>query len=59
MGRLPENILTELRTPARALCDLVERHQRLAVNDPKRSELGRMIRELASEITGRDRLVLN
>jgi hypothetical protein len=51
MGRLPENALARLRSPGRALNDLVERYQGLAVNDPDRDEIGRMIRQLAVEIT--------
>lgn len=55
MGRLPENVLTALRTRAKALCDLVERHDSLPGNDPSRDEVGRMIRLLASEITRPDK----
>ena len=55
MGRLPENVLTALRTRAKALCDLVERHDSLPGNDPSRDEVGRMIRLLAGEITRSDK----
>lgn len=51
MQRYPNDLLTRLRSRAEALRDLIETHERLAVNDPVRAELGRMIRQLAVEVT--------
>jgi len=51
MGRRPHNVLAERRSLARALCDLIEKHDRVPLNHPKRLELGRLIRLLSVEIT--------
>jgi hypothetical protein len=48
---LTENVLSELRSPARALCDLIEKHERYPRDHPSRSGLGLMIRQLAVELT--------
>ena len=51
MGRLPENVLNELRSPARALRDLIDKYEGMPSDQPTRFALGRMIRQLAGEIT--------
>jgi hypothetical protein len=51
MEWLPDNVLTIRRSPARALCDLIEKHDRMPLNHSTRPELGRLIRLLAVEIT--------
>jgi len=44
-------ILNEIRSLEKALCDLVEKYSRMASTNPDRSELGKMIRQLAVEFT--------
>ena len=44
-------MLTKLRSPAGALCDLIEKYEGTPPNHPTRLVLARMIRELACEIT--------
>jgi hypothetical protein len=51
MGQLPDIVLTRLRSPGKALYDLVEKYESLACNDPVRDDIGRMIRQLAAAIT--------
>ena len=46
--------LTDQRPLERALADLVEKHDRLPENHPKRSELARMIQSLEAEIVRRN-----
>jgi hypothetical protein len=53
MGRLSDNILGELRSMAKALTDLVEKHNGIAVDHPERSALALMIRRLQGEIAFR------
>jgi hypothetical protein len=50
MGRLPENALSELRSPAKALADLVEAFNNLASDHPDLQRLAQMIGHLAEEI---------
>ncbi len=51
MGTLSETFLSELRSPDRALCDLIESHARMTFHDPRRFAVGQMIRQLATEVT--------
>jgi hypothetical protein len=51
MGRVPENVLNARRSPAEALCDLIKKHDAMPPNDPNLPALGRMIRQLAAEVT--------
>jgi hypothetical protein len=51
MTPCPTDVLSRLRSPAKALCDLVERYERLPCNDPDRVDVARMIRQLAFELT--------
>jgi hypothetical protein len=51
MSPCPIDVLSRLRSPAKALCDLVERYERLPCNDPDRVDVARMIRQLAFELT--------
>ncbi len=51
MSPCPTDLSTRLRSPAKALCDLVERYERLPCNDPDRVDVARMIRQLAFELT--------
>jgi len=53
MGSLPEHGLGELRSPAQALADLVDKFNCMARNHPELPVLARMIRELAEEIIQR------
>jgi hypothetical protein len=53
MGRLPENVLCELRTLPHALADLRAKHNTLRRDHPERSGLARMIRQLSEEIAMR------
>jgi hypothetical protein len=49
-------VLTKVRSPARALFDLVQKHENMAKNHPERHKLKQMIRQLAIEITVRNRV---
>jgi hypothetical protein len=51
MGRLREAALNQLRSPEKALCDLIEKHDRMPSDHPGLAELSRMIRQLAAEVT--------
>jgi hypothetical protein len=51
MGRLPANVLSEIRSPATALADLVVQLGYSCHEHPHRRMLERMIRQLESEIT--------
>jgi hypothetical protein len=53
MGRLPENVLGERRSPAQALADLVEKYHRTVLDHPVRPKLARMIQQLRAEIAYR------
>jgi hypothetical protein len=53
MGRLSENVLDELRSPAAALAELVDRFNTVANNHPDLPLLARMIRQLTDEIVSR------
>ena len=50
MGSLSENILGALRSPERALGDLIESHAHVSFHDPRRFELERMIQQLTAEV---------
>jgi hypothetical protein len=50
MGRSPQNALTALRSPTRALADLVDKFNTSAGNHPDLPRMARMIRQLADEI---------
>jgi hypothetical protein len=50
MGHLPDRVLNELRSPARALADLVEKFNKTARNHPDLPKMARMIRLLSEEI---------
>ena len=53
MGRLPADTLNEVRSPARALADLIETFETLASDHPALPRLAQMIRQLADEIVRR------
>jgi hypothetical protein len=53
MGRLPDNVLSELRTLPHALADLMAKHKNMPRDHPERSGLARMIRLLSEEIAMR------
>jgi hypothetical protein len=55
MERFPNAIPDELRSPAQALADLVDKFNRTARNDPQLLMLARMIRQLTEEIILRKR----
>jgi hypothetical protein len=56
MERFPNTIPDELRSPAKALADLVDKFNSMARNDPQLLMLARMIRELSEEIILRKRV---
>jgi len=49
-------VLTKIRSPAKALFDLVQKHEDMPKHRPERLRLKRMIRQLAVEITARNRV---
>jgi len=56
MKRVPANVLHELRSPAKALADLLETFDRMAPDDPSLPRVARMIGLLAEEIARRRRV---
>jgi len=50
MGRLPADVLREVRSPATALADLVIQLGQTCHEHPHRTMLERMVRQLESEI---------
>jgi hypothetical protein len=50
MGRLSDNVLSELRSPRKALSDLVAKSNNFGPNHPHRRMWERMIRQLESEV---------
>jgi hypothetical protein len=50
MGHLPESILSELRSPARALADLIDKFNSTVHNHPDLPKMAQMIRVLSAEI---------
>jgi hypothetical protein len=51
MGRLSDNVLSELRSPRKALSDLVAKFNDFGPHHPHRPMWERMIRQLESEVT--------
>jgi hypothetical protein len=54
----PNAVLSRIRTPAQALTDLVAKHRRMVLNDPRRPLLTRMIGQLETEIVLRGGMVV-
>ena len=50
MGRLSEDVLSEMRSPRKALSDLVAKSNDFGPDHPHHPMWGRMIRQLESEI---------
>ena len=50
MGRLSDNVLSELRSPRKALSDLVAKINNCGPNHPHRPMWERMISQLESEV---------
>jgi hypothetical protein len=53
MGRLPKDVLSQLRSPPEALADLMAKFDSTGRNHPQRPLLERMIRQLETEISQR------
>jgi len=52
--RLPEDVLRESRSPAKALRDLIKTYEKMDRSNPGRRRLAKMIRQLTAEVTFAD-----